>query len=152
MHDPRLDRVNVGREMIHEVVLGQPGEALGVHVQVRQRWGRRTLRQQRADRFALIEAEGRDEDQADNVRRIRAQSSDDLTAVRMTGDDRRAVLAGQHLAQPGHISGQRGLGELGRDDLVAVGLQALDDRAPAGAIGPPAVDQDDIRPDTHQWR
>jgi hypothetical protein len=34
MHDPRPDWVNVGREVVHEVVLGQPGEALLVDVQV----------------------------------------------------------------------------------------------------------------------
>jgi len=35
---------------------------------------------------------------ADDVRRIGAQGSDDLTAVGVAGDDGRAVLAGQHLA------------------------------------------------------
>jgi hypothetical protein len=80
-----------------------------------------------------------------------AQSSDDLAAVGVAGDNGRAVLARQHLAQPGNVSGQRGLRELGRGYLVPVGLQALDDRAPAGPVGPRAVDEDDIRPDTHQW-
>jgi len=35
VHDPRPDRVNVGGEVVHEVVLGQPGEALLVDLQVR---------------------------------------------------------------------------------------------------------------------
>ena len=87
---------------------------------------------------------------ADDVWRIRAQRSDDLTAVGVAGDDGRAVLAGQHLAQPGNVSVQRGLRELGRGDVVAVGLQALDDRAPAGAVGPCAVNEDDIRMNTHE--
>jgi len=54
------------------------------------------LRPLGADRFALIEAEARDVDQADDVRRIGAHRSDDLTAVGVAGDDGRAVLAGQH--------------------------------------------------------
>lgn len=63
----------------------------------------------------------------------------------------RAVRPGQHLAQPRNVSGQRGLWELRRGDVVAVGLQAVDDRAPAGAVGPRAVHKDDVRPDAHQW-
>ena len=63
--------------------------------------GSGALRQQGADRFALIQAESRDVDEADDVRRIRAQGSDDLTAVGVAGDEGRAVLAGQHLTQPG---------------------------------------------------
>lgn len=39
------------------VILGQPCETLGVDIQVRQRWGRRTLCEQRTDRFALVEPE-----------------------------------------------------------------------------------------------
>ena len=59
MHNPRLDRVDVGREVVHEVVLGQPCEALLVHLQVRQGRDRGTLRQERSDRLALIQAKGR---------------------------------------------------------------------------------------------
>jgi hypothetical protein len=81
MHDPRLDRVHVGREVVQEVVFGQPGEALLVDVQVRQCRARGALRQQFADRFALVQAEARDVDQADDVRRIPTQRGDDLTAV-----------------------------------------------------------------------
>jgi hypothetical protein len=53
---------------------------------VRQCRGRGTLRQQPADRFALIKTEGRDVDQADDVRRIRTQRSDDLPAVGVADD------------------------------------------------------------------
>jgi hypothetical protein len=35
-HDPGLARVDIGREVIDEVVLGQPGEALGVDLEVGQ--------------------------------------------------------------------------------------------------------------------
>jgi hypothetical protein len=35
-HDLGLDRVDVGREVVDEVVLGQPGEALLVDVEMRQ--------------------------------------------------------------------------------------------------------------------
>ena len=36
------------------------------------------------------------------------------------------------------------LRKLGGCDVVAVGLEALYDRAPAGAVGPRAVDEDDF--------
>ena len=55
----------------------------------------------------------------------------------------------QHLAQPGNVVGQRGQRELRCGDVVAVGLQALDDAAPARAIGPCAVDKHDIRSGVH---
>ena len=102
-----------------------------------------------ADRFALVQAEGRDVDQADDVRRVGAQSGHDLPAVGVAGDDGGTVLAVQHLAQPGDIIRQRGLRELGRGDGVAAGLQALDDGAPARAVGPRAVDDDEVRPRIH---
>ena len=80
----------------------------------------------------------------------RAESGDHLAAVGVADGDGRAVLPGQHLAQPGNVSGQRGLRELGRGYLVTVGLQVLDDRAPDGAVGPRTVDENDIRSNIHQ--
>ena len=77
VHDLCLHRINVSREVVHEVVLWQPGEALLVDAEVRQCRGHRSLRQQRADRFALVKSEGRDVDQTDDVGRIRAESGDD---------------------------------------------------------------------------
>jgi hypothetical protein len=47
-HAPGLDGVDVGREVVHEVVLGQPGEALLVDVQVGQCRSGRSPRQQPA--------------------------------------------------------------------------------------------------------
>ncbi len=55
----------------------------------------------------------------------------------------------QHLAHAGDVVGQRGQRELGCGDVVAVGLQALDDAAPAGAVGPCAVDENDVRSSIH---
>jgi len=63
------------------------------------------LRQQSADRFAFVKPEGCDVDQASDVRCVRAQGSDDLAAVGVAGDDGRAVLAVQYLAQPGDVIG-----------------------------------------------
>jgi hypothetical protein len=40
-HDPGLDRVDIGREVVDEVVLREPGEALLVDVEVRQGGTRR---------------------------------------------------------------------------------------------------------------
>ena len=85
MHGPRLGRVNVGREVVHEVILGQPGEALVVDVQVRQCRGRGTLGRQPADGFSLIQAEARHVDQAGYVRRIHTQCGDDLAPVGVAG-------------------------------------------------------------------
>jgi hypothetical protein len=43
VHHPRLARIDVGREVIHEVVFGQPSEAVLVDVKVRERRARRRL-------------------------------------------------------------------------------------------------------------
>jgi hypothetical protein len=66
-HDPGLDRVDVGGEVVDVVVLGEVGEALGVDVEVGQGRGRRSLLQQRADRLALVQSERGDVDQADDI-------------------------------------------------------------------------------------
>ena len=99
--------------MADKVLFRQPGEALLVDVQVREGRGRGTLRQKSANRFAFVKAKGRDVDQTSDVRCIRAQGSDDLATVGVAGDDGRAVLAVQYLAQPGDVIGQGGLRELG---------------------------------------
>jgi hypothetical protein len=57
-----------------EVALGQPGEPLVVHLQIRQCRGWRALHQQSADRFALVEAEAGDVDQAGDIRPGRLKS------------------------------------------------------------------------------
>ncbi len=80
--------------------------------------------EQRADRLALVEAEGGDVDEADDVRGVRAEGGHDLAAVRVADDDRRTGLPVEHLAQPGDVGGQRGLGELGRGDVVAALVEA----------------------------
>jgi hypothetical protein len=52
--------INVAREVVDEVVLRQPGEALLVDVEMGQRGGRRAAQgEQAADRFALALDEGR---------------------------------------------------------------------------------------------
>jgi hypothetical protein len=63
----------------------------------------------------------------------------------MTGEDGRAVLAGEDVPQAGDIVLGRGLGELRGGDVVALGLQALDHSTPAGPVGPGAMDEDNIR-------
>ena len=72
-HHVGVDRVDVGGEVLDEVVLGQPGEALSVDAQVGQCGRRRTLREQRADRLALVETERGDVHQRDDVRRVRPE-------------------------------------------------------------------------------
>ncbi len=148
-HDPGLDRVDVGREVRDEVLLRHPGEALLVNVEMRQGGTPRSLRQQGADRLALVQAERGDVDQADDVGRVRAERGDDLAAVGMPGNDGRPVLASQDPAQPGDIVGQPGQRDLGCGDAVAVCLQVLDDGAPTGPVGSGAVDEDDVGHRSH---
>jgi hypothetical protein len=42
-HDVRRDRLDIAREVVHEIVLGKPGEALRVDVEMRERRSGRTL-------------------------------------------------------------------------------------------------------------
>ena len=56
-----------------------------------------------------------------------------------TDDERRAILEGEHLAQPGDVVGQRAQRKLRRSDLETVGLQTLNDTAPAGPLCPCAM-------------
>ena len=86
--------------------------------------GERSLRQQPAQRFTLVQPERGDVDQAGDVRGAGAQGGHDLAAVGVPGDDGGAVLQVQHLAQPGDVVGQRGHRELGRGDMVAAGEAA----------------------------
>ena len=85
-----------------------------------------------------------DVDQPDDVRGVVAEGGDDLAAVGMAGDDRRAGLQAQDVTQTFDVVGDGAQSELRRGDVVAVGLQALDDGAPARAVGPGAVDEDEI--------
>jgi hypothetical protein len=128
-----------------ERVLGNPREALRVDVDARDRRGRRTLLEQRADRLALVEPEAGDVDESDDVRCVGAERRDDLAAVGVGDENGRAALAREHVADPRDVIRKRGLRKLNRRDLVAVGLQALDDVAPAGPLGPRSVHEDDVR-------
>jgi hypothetical protein len=70
VHDLCLDRIDVGGEVVDEIVLGEPGEALVIDVEVRERGGGWALLQKRADRFALVKPKRRDMDQTNDVRRV----------------------------------------------------------------------------------
>src|SRR4029077_6657173 len=52
-HDFRVDRINVTREVIEEIVLRQPCVALLVDIEMYDRRGWWSLGQDRAERFAL---------------------------------------------------------------------------------------------------
>ena len=56
-----FDRIDVGSEVLHEVVLGQPGETVLIDVAVRQGGTGRCLFQKGADRFALGQRERGDD-------------------------------------------------------------------------------------------
>ena len=66
-----------------------------------------------ADGLALVEAEGGDVDEADDVGCVLVERRDDLAAVRVADDDGRTALPGQDLAQSRYVGGEGGLGELG---------------------------------------
>ncbi len=149
VHDLRLDGVDVGSEVIDEIVLGEPAETLLVGEDVLERWCHGPLGQQRAEGLALVEPEGCDVDQTDDVGCVVAQGRHDLTAVGVSDDDGRTVLERQHLAQAGDIVCQRRHWKLRCDDPKSVGLEPLDDGAPAGPVSPCAVDQNDVRFGSH---
>jgi hypothetical protein len=98
-----------------------------------------------ADRLTLVEPEARDVDEADDVRCVVAESGDDLASVGVGRENGRAALTGEHAADLRDVIRKRGLWQLRGGDFVAVGLQALDHLAPARAVCPRSVDEDDIR-------
>src|SRR5207302_9507514 len=99
---------------------------------------------------AVVEAEGGDGDEADDVRWVRSEGRDDLAAVGVSYDDGRAVLELEYLAQPRDVVCERAERELRRSDLEAVCLELLDDAAPAGPVGPGAMDKNDVGPTIHR--
>ena len=114
IQNPCLGWLDVGGEVIDEVVLGEPAEATRVGEQMRQCRRHRSLREQRSERLAFVEGERGDIDEPDDVRRVRAERGHDLAAVGVSDDDRRAVLKVEHLAQTGDVVGERGQRELRR--------------------------------------
>jgi hypothetical protein len=78
-----------------------------------------------------------------------ARRGDDLAAVGMSNKDGRTVLELEHLTEPGDIVYQRAERELWGSHLEAVGLEALDDAAPEGPVGPSAIDENDVGPGVH---
>jgi hypothetical protein len=50
----------------------------------------------------------------------------------------------EHLTQPGDVVGERGQRDMGRPYLESVRLEALDHSAPAGHVGPGAMDENDV--------
>ena len=123
---------------------GIQANPLLVDDQVRQRRGRRAAAQSGAQRFALVQAEGGDIDEADDVRGVGAERCHDLPAIGVSDDDRRTALTVQDLPQPGDVVGQRSLRKLRGDDGVPLRPEALHDGAPARPVGPRAVHQHDV--------
>lgn len=68
----------------------------------------RSLGEQLPDRFTLVESEGRDVHEADDVRRVPAERADDLATVRVACDDGRAVLTIEDLPEPCDVVRQGG--------------------------------------------
>lgn len=83
--------------MLHEVVARQPRATLRIDVQVRERGGRFALREQRADRLTFVRSERGDVGERLDVGKIRTERGDDLSAVGVTRDNRRALLEREDL-------------------------------------------------------
>ncbi len=144
VHHARPGRVDVSREVVDEVVLREPAEAARVVEHVCKRRRGRAGREERAERLALVEAEGGDVDEPHDVRGLFAERGHDLPAVGVAGDDGGPVLELEHLAESRDVIRKRGERKLGRAHLEAFGLQAFDHAAPAGPVGPGSVDEDDV--------
>jgi hypothetical protein len=74
----------------------------------------------------------------------------------MPDDDSRPVLAGEHPPQASDVIRQLRQRELQSSDALSGGLELLDDGAPAGAVRPRAVGENDVRLTSHSdspfWR
>jgi hypothetical protein len=106
-------------------------EALLVGFEIGERGRRGSGTEQHTEALALVDPEGGDVDERDDVRSILAERGDDLATVGVAGDDGRPVLTGEDLSQPGDIGLGRSLRELRRGDLVALALQVPGDGVPA---------------------
>src|SRR4029077_16261014 len=80
-HEPGLDRIDVTREMIDEIGLRQPCVALLVDIEMCDRRGWWSLGQDRAQRFALVKAEGSDINETGDIWRLCPKGGHDLPAV-----------------------------------------------------------------------
>jgi hypothetical protein len=95
--------------------------------------------------FALRGSEGRDEDQADDVRGAGGGVADDRSAVRVPGQQHRAIDLADQAGGVGRIGGHAAQRIRWGDDRVALLLQPLDDSVPAGAVGERTVHEHDRR-------
>src|SRR4029077_6396984 len=80
-HDLGSDRIDVTRKVIGEIVLRQPCVALLVDVEMCGRRCRRSLLQERAEHFTLVEAECRDVNETGDVWRFRTERGHYLPAI-----------------------------------------------------------------------
>src|ERR1700719_3393012 len=140
----RFYRVDVRREMADEVVFRQPAESLFVNDEVGQRGGWWPSAEKRAQRLALSQPKGGDVYERDDVRCVGSECRHDLAAIGVAGDYRRAVLTAEDLPQACDVGRQRSLRKLRRGDLEALGLERLDDPAPARSVGPGAVNENNV--------
>jgi len=76
---------------IGEVLLSEPDETTVIDGLVDQRRRHGPLCEQRAERLAFVESEGCDIHQAGDAWRVGTEGGDDLAAVGMADDDRRAA-------------------------------------------------------------
>jgi hypothetical protein len=133
VHDVRLNWIDIRREVVHEVVSGQPRDALLVDTQVRKRGSARLAPTTRRSTRSSS-AEARDVHEADDVRGVRTESGHDLTAVAVPGHDRRARLRRQHLPEPRDVVASVVSGGRVVDHSAAVVRRASTPRRTTSAI------------------
>jgi hypothetical protein len=95
---------------------------------------------QRVDGLALVGREGRDVDEAGDLRVV-ARLRDDRAAGGVPGEDRLAILLGEHELRRRDVVGERQRGVLHDAHVVAVLLHDPVDALPPGAVDEPAVDE-----------
>ena len=136
--------VEVGREEFDEPGPVEPDQTLRVRPNGGTAGRGRATRDQRLHRLALVRHERRDEHESDHVGRIRSELGDDRATIRVTDDDRGAVLDREHLADGGHVILEGPQRDLHGGHLEPIRLQGLDDLVPARSVCPCPMDEHDV--------
>ncbi len=135
--------LDVGGEGRREPGLVQHQVAVGRRQDRRHRAAGRRAVEHLLDRLAAVELEGRDVDQARDLRVV-ARLRDHDAAVRMADEHDGAVLRVDHGPGHRHVVGQRVRRVLHDGDVVALRLEQLVHGLPAAAVDEAAVHEDDV--------
>ena len=142
IEDHRLAARDAVREVFEERVLGKGGVAVVLLDPGPRRHGRE-FRREGDEILRRVGRPRRDIDQRRDLR-IVARLADDGAGPGMPDQHGRPVLQRQGAARRGDGIGERGQRILHRRHMQPGRLQKRDDLAPAGPVGPGAVDEDDV--------